>query len=302
MDLNRWTTAIVTDYVLPELRPDLLIVWLCDPDNTQHGFGPGAPESLQSIREIDRGVGQIVRALEEAGARRETDLLVLSDHGWIGGKAPFRVRDVLLASGVKRSADSDDIAVVGQGVYIGPGCGIAVADVVSSLRRIDGMGALFTADGAAGTLPFRAIGCEHPRAPDVLFAPRWDHAPSPHGAMGAAFGGGHGGSSPYEMKSVLVASGPDFRKGAEIAAPTGHIDLLPTLLHVLGHRPMPGKDGRVLLEALVDGISPDEVAVRAETLVAEPGDEGDAQRTALRRLRVGDTFYVEEASVQRSLR
>ena len=150
-DLNGWATAIVTDYVLPELRPDLTIVWLCDPDSTQHRFGPGAPESLQAIAEVDRCVGRIVRALEETRVRGGTDLFVLSDHGWIGHSAPLRVRDTLLASGIKQAKDSDDVVVVGQGVYIGEGTGIAAADVVSCLRRMEGMGALFTSDGADGT-------------------------------------------------------------------------------------------------------------------------------------------------------
>jgi len=65
--------------------------------------------------------------------------------------------------------------------------------------------------------------------------------------------GVRGGASPAELSSFLVAVGPAFKSHAVVEAPSGVIDLAPTLLHVLqpGLERKLGKiDGRVLQEAL----------------------------------------------------
>src|SRR5262245_5537134 len=40
-----WTQRVLRDYVLPDLKPDVVINWLTEPDHLQHAIGAGAPES-----------------------------------------------------------------------------------------------------------------------------------------------------------------------------------------------------------------------------------------------------------------
>jgi arylsulfatase A-like enzyme len=130
----------------------------------------------------------------------------------------------------------------------------------------------------------------------VLFASAWDAAVNARGVPGMALGGGaggHGGASVYEMAATLIAAGPGFRRGAVSRVPTGHADLLPTILHLLGQPPAPGRDGRVLLEGLADGVSEGEVEVRQEEMTAEQG----ACRAVLRRSHAGGSVYVDQANV-----
>ena len=35
---------MLRDYVLPDLKPDVVINWLTEPDHLQHAIGAGAPE------------------------------------------------------------------------------------------------------------------------------------------------------------------------------------------------------------------------------------------------------------------
>ncbi len=56
------------------------------------------------------------------------------------------------------------------------------------------------------------------------------------------------------MRSCPVAAGPAFRPATSIASVTGHPDLAPTVLRILGLDPPPHMDGRVIEEALVDGF------------------------------------------------
>jgi arylsulfatase A-like enzyme len=57
--------------------------------------------------------------------------------------------------------------------------------------------------------------------------------------------------SPWVVRSTLIASGPDFKRGAVIATPTSNVDVAPTLLHLLGlGEAAQDMDGRVIGEAL----------------------------------------------------
>ncbi len=53
---------------------------------------------------------------------------------------------------------------------------------------------------------------------------------------------------------TLIAAGPDFRRGTLDDLPSGNVDVVPTLLWILGIKPPKPMDGRVLTEALtIDG-------------------------------------------------
>jgi hypothetical protein len=113
-------------------------------------------------------------------------------------------------------------------------------------------------------LPLARIGMEGPSSvspptPDVVVSFDWDDtasnaasagAPgsehsSPHGHRGM-----HGAFSPIDVRNVLVASGPSFRKGFVDDYPSSNLDLAPTIATLLGLS-MPQAEGRVLDEALV---------------------------------------------------
>jgi arylsulfatase A-like enzyme len=98
------------------------------------------------------------------------------------------------------------------------------------------------------------------------------------------------------MGATLIAAGPGFRKGVTSRVPTGHPDLLPTILHLLGRPPAPGKDGRVLMEALADGVSEREVEVREEAVAVAEG----THRAVLRRSHAGGSMYVDQVNVENS--
>lgn len=72
---------MLTEYVLAELRPEVVVHWITEPDNTQHAHGVGSAEARHALREVDRGLGTILDALERSGVADTTDVLVLSDHG-----------------------------------------------------------------------------------------------------------------------------------------------------------------------------------------------------------------------------
>lgn len=61
--------------------------------------------------------------------------------------------------------------------------------------------------------------------------------------------GMHGSFSPTDVHNMLIAKGPDFRRGFVDQYPTGNVDVAPTVAHLLGLK-LPEAQGRVLKEAL----------------------------------------------------
>ena len=78
---NAYLMRVYLDYVLPEFKPDLSIVWLRNPDSTEHQFGPGTPNYQDALRDQDALLGKLQNRLEKLGLRDATDLIVVSDHG-----------------------------------------------------------------------------------------------------------------------------------------------------------------------------------------------------------------------------
>jgi len=56
--------------------------------------------------------------------------------------------------------------------------------------------------------------------------------------------------SPTDLHNKAVAAGPDFRRGVNSPLPSGNVDIVPTLLWLMGIKPPEPLAGRVLSEAL----------------------------------------------------
>jgi arylsulfatase A-like enzyme len=78
---NEYLMSAYLDYVLPKLDPELSVVWLRNPDSTEHQFGPGSANYLDALRDQDTLLGKLEAKLTELGLGASTDLIVVSDHG-----------------------------------------------------------------------------------------------------------------------------------------------------------------------------------------------------------------------------
>ena len=295
---NAYAAAVMTDYILPELAPELAIVWLSDPDHTQHSLGIGSAESLRAVREVDGMIGRILGALERLGRADETDVFVLSDHGYISyDRSEVALRADMVAAGLKEAPGSDDVKVIGAGVYLHPDRKDLLPGIVRFLQRHRAVGSIFTRRPVEGSLPISLVAGEHKRTPDILFARRWSDEPNEFGFAGISPGGiaaSHGGSSPWEMRPVMVAAGPGIRSGIVTDVPSGNIDLLPTALALAGLESAFTPSGRVLTEALADTpASPPAATVQTHT--AESALPTGHYRQSAQLATVGNTFYLLHA-------
>ena len=72
---------IYVDYILPKKGPRLSVVWMRDPDTSEHNYGPNTANALDGLRADDRRLGKLRDKLKELSWDQTTDLIVVSDHG-----------------------------------------------------------------------------------------------------------------------------------------------------------------------------------------------------------------------------
>src|SRR5437773_1009804 len=79
---DSWTTKALTDCLWKDGVPTLSILWLGEPDLTQHESAPGAPAALAAIKSADENLAAVLWELDQRKARETTDIFVVSDHGF----------------------------------------------------------------------------------------------------------------------------------------------------------------------------------------------------------------------------
>jgi arylsulfatase A-like enzyme len=260
---NSYAIDCYLDYVEPELKPDVMLLWLSEPDESFHWHGIGAPEAMGAIRHMDAEFGRILSrqtAGIEAGALQ---VIAMSDHGQIslaGEKLDLAARFNDAGFNASTSpADNPDYVVVvhnGGGIWVRDSDPNLIRTLVVWLRDQDWCGPVFTRDGVAGTLRHAHICVDHPRAADIVLVLNHDDGDNDWGRAGRSAdnapypGGCHGGLSRYELNNFITMAGSAFRQATVIGTPAGNIDILPTVLSVLGVGIDHEIDGRVLVEAL----------------------------------------------------
>ena len=102
------------DHVLPGRDPDLTVLWIRNPDTTEHTYGVGPHNVLDAFAHQDALLGEVLARLEELGLSDRTDLLIVSDHGHSNVSGPldlFPLRGV--AGGEVGDVDPEGYSVSG---------------------------------------------------------------------------------------------------------------------------------------------------------------------------------------------
>ena len=81
--LNDAARTDIAAWIIRAHRPHLLLLHIFESDDAQHVHGPASPEAVDAIAGADRNVARILAALDEAGLRARTNIVVLSDHGFL---------------------------------------------------------------------------------------------------------------------------------------------------------------------------------------------------------------------------
>ena len=252
--------AMVTrfiDEVLVARRPRLAIVWMGEPDATQHLKPLGAPDHLAVLRQADANAGRVIEAVDRLRDKGDDVLLVLcSDHGHQTVSRVIDVEAELMAAGLKASRDSGDVVTPTSGtstlVYVHPDHEVRTAEIGAFLSERDWV------DRVIPTAELASVGQASHHGLAFAVSLKSDEEPNAFGIPGRSFEsrpvagkathldcGQHGGLARYEQMPFLMIDGPGFTAGTTADTPTSPIDIAPT---TLAHLQVPGEgmDGRVL--------------------------------------------------------
>jgi predicted AlkP superfamily pyrophosphatase or phosphodiesterase len=310
-----WATKAVTDFLWKDGVPALSVIWLGEPDLTEHESAPGAPPALAAIKSSDQNLAAVLSALDRRAARERTDLFVISDHGFSTIRRSIDLRKILKDAGFIAKTEFDDepkpgdIMLVGNGgsvlFYVVGHDGTVARRLVEFLQQSDFAGVIFTKEGIQGTFGLAQARIQNDYAPDVTMAFRWSDTKNQFGIPGmidadwqrAAGQGTHATLSRFDMHNTLLAAGPDFRRGQADDLPTGNVDLAPTILDILGIKAPQEMDGRVLSEAMinVDRV-PAQGKTQAKTIEVKKDFATGTWRQSLRISRIGSTIYLDEGN------
>lgn len=86
---NHYLLHAFTDVILPKYKPDLTLVWMRNPDSTEHAYGVGTAAYKAALAAQDVLLGQLVAQLTNLGMQSTTDLVVVSDHGHSNVSGPL---------------------------------------------------------------------------------------------------------------------------------------------------------------------------------------------------------------------
>jgi predicted AlkP superfamily phosphohydrolase/phosphomutase len=73
----------IAAWIVRTFRPNLTLLHIFDNDTASHRYGPEAPETLAALEESDAHVATMIQALETAGIADRTDIVIVSDHGFL---------------------------------------------------------------------------------------------------------------------------------------------------------------------------------------------------------------------------
>ena len=250
---------------LDEMRPDVAMLWLSDPDHTAHSKGIGSETTNEALRLVDAGIGRIEDTLRARGLLDRTNVIIVSDHGFSTHTATLKLTALVSPFARPLPDGSPDIVVSEGAIHFRAAADASrIAAIVAMLQKRPEVGAIFTRSKAGGgregvvpgTLSFDVARWSHPRSAEILVSANWTMEQNAAGYPGKTAdngAAGHGTSSPYDVHNTLIAAGPDFREHAVSGVPTGNVDLAPTLLKLLGVTVPSSMTGRVIAEAFRNG-------------------------------------------------
>jgi arylsulfatase A-like enzyme len=307
---DEWTTAALTQGMWKNGVPAYSMLWMSDPDYSQHQMAPGSEMALAAVKSVDDRLATVLAALDAKGVRDDTDVFVISDHGFSTIARPDDPVTALRGSGLvitgtafSAPPHAGEVLAVGNGgsysFYVIGHDETIGRKITDFLQTTDYAGVLFSRWGFPGTFDLHTGLIATKEAPDVVMALHWTAGPNQYGAPGLLDGdagrrrgkGSHASLSAYEMHNMLIAAGPDFRKGWDDQIATGNIDLAPTVLWILGvhHAPM---DGRVLLEAMPGHI----LARKTSQTILTTANPANGWTQYLKVSHVGTTEYFDEGN------
>jgi predicted AlkP superfamily pyrophosphatase or phosphodiesterase len=256
-----WTQTAC--HVIRKRKPNLVLFHPLNVDAVHHRYGPQSPAGYTAVAYADSLVRQVVDAVDEAGIRERTTILVVSDHGFMSIPKTLQPNVVLRKAGLL-TVEGMQVATARAQVVPEGGIGMLYLTVRDTLdedrkkvlelfREREGIADIVTPD------QFRRFGLpqpqDTPQMADLILV-----AKDGYGFSATATGddevikseattGTHGFlSTNPKMNATFIAAGAGVLQGKKLDV-IENIDITPTIAKLLGVE-VPTAEGKVLTEAL----------------------------------------------------
>ena len=260
-----WTDAAC--YLIRNRMPNLMLIHLLNTDGTHHKYGPESPASYTALALADKFVGQIIDALDAAGVRKNTTIIVTADHGFATETKAVQPNVLLRKAGLLEVSGNGAITKARVQVVPEGGTGFVYFNDpnMKEADRSRVLGLFKGAEGIARVITpedYSRLGYPLPEANqgmgDFVIVPEKQYA-----VLGGATGdeaagdlkpgvnaGYHGLIADDDrMNALFVASGNQIKKGAKLTT-IRNVDVAPTIFSIFGQE-LPGSEGKVLKDILV---------------------------------------------------
>jgi predicted AlkP superfamily pyrophosphatase or phosphodiesterase len=263
-----WTAA--AGHVLRQRRPNFLLIHMLVTDSIQHKYGPQSPAAYTALALADAHVGEILRAVNDAGLTERTTIILTADHGFESARKIIHPNIAFRKSGLLDVAATPTLLQARAQIISEGGMAMVYftdpdrlpADrerVLELMRHHEGIAEILAPD------QFRALGLPDPaknrQMADLILVATNGYAFSNEArgedsvtevTLSAGNQGHHGFLSRLpKMNALFVAWGRGIKPGTRLGV-IDNIDVAPTVALLLGHS-FPGMDGRVLTQMLLPG-------------------------------------------------
>jgi predicted AlkP superfamily pyrophosphatase or phosphodiesterase len=315
-----WTERVLREYILTDVKPAVILNWFTEPDGTHHSYGAGSPEGTAAIRNDDRNVGLIIEKLRELDLEHETNIFVVSDHGFGLNSYGVNLEASLIEAGLKTAEGSEDVVIASSGhvaaIHVKGHPKDRIQAIVEHLQAQASTGVLFTpaapgcepepcAEGwLPGTFSTGLVRLDNgERGADIVVTFEWSSNKNVFGIPGtdtelsseetgplAGNASGHGSMSPWNVRNTWFAWGTDFKDSIVNRVPASNVDIAPTILALHG-LDTSELDGRVLVEALEGGPDYEKLPLETKTFITESGD----YKALIQTTEVGHQRYIDKS-------
>ncbi len=236
----------------------LNVLWICEPDHSQHVLELGSPEHRAVLSGADGCVAQVVDCVERLRTLDQDVLLIVcSDHGHETVSEIVPVHDHMIAAGFIDEGSSHDVVLASSGmsalVYLSPNASHREADIVAWLSAQPWCAHVFNGPSLndVGLCNRDGLAIAFAMASDSAQCNRFGIpgvgavAADPFMSSDAPGRGQHGGLGRYETNPFLIVSHTSLATG-RYREPSSAVDVAPTVLNFL-NIPVQRLDGRALL-------------------------------------------------------
>lgn len=283
LEETEYVARVFIEHVLGEIDPDVALIWFNEPDTSFHYKFLVSQETDGIMKAVDAAFGRILAAITSRPDAEDIALIAASDHGQISSTGVADIAGLLSEAGHK-AARASARAINGAAVTVtGGNMGeIRMVDgdmerrdqIARWLMQRDEVGMVFTPSddpvlgSVEGTFSSSLVGLDHPRQPELVYVLRSGTDPDVHGLPGSGLitggvpvgGGMHGGLNRHELNTVLILGGAARGGSPRMStAPSGIVDIAPTVLDLLGLTEPASMQGASLMRADVreHAVAPD---------------------------------------------